>query len=171
MINKTFKISDDSGFLGIVNVDKYDSFVNEDWDFNDLRERFIQEMNRSSLLFWSTGQEGLWNVRITTDKEEHKPFRTIRGKISVTDEKLFLINYEDLSMAAQFQDEKLPLKHNADLGLRIENGNYNVKINQLFNPDSLIPDDNDKVHFEIVIEKTLDGEVGSNKFDRIPWLQ
>jgi hypothetical protein len=89
MINKTFKISDDSGFLGLVNVDKYDSFVNEDWDFNDLQERFIQEMNRSSLLFWSTGQERLWNVRITTDKEEHKPFRTIRGEINVTDSRLF----------------------------------------------------------------------------------
>lgn len=168
---KILEISDDSGFMGLVNVETYDSFVSENWGFDDLRERFIREMNRCTMLFWSTGREGLWNVRITTDKEEHKPFRTIRGKISVTDEKLFLINYEDLSMAAQFQNEKLPLRHNADLGLRIENGNYNVKINQLFNPDSLMPEDDDKVHFEIVIEKTLAGEVGTNKFDRIPWLQ
>jgi hypothetical protein len=170
-MDKIFKISDDSGFMGLVNADRYNSFVSKNWRFDDLRERFIQEMNQSNLLFWSTGQEGLWNVRITTDKEEYKPFRAFGGEINVTDEKLFLINYEDLSMAAQFQDEKLPLKHNADLGLRIENGIYNVKINQLFNPDSLTPDDNDKVHFEIVIEKTRNGEVGTNKFDGIPWLQ
>jgi hypothetical protein len=73
-------------------------------------------------------------------------------------------------MAAQFQDEKLPLKHNADLELRIENGKYNVRINQLFNPESLTLDEA-KLHFEIVIEKALDGEVGTNKFDGIPWLQ
>ena len=170
-MDKIFKISDDSGFMGLVNADKYDSFVNENWEFNDLKERFIQEMNRSNLLFWSTGQEGLWNVRVTTDKEEHKPFRTIRGEINVTDEKLFLINYEDLSMAAQFQDEKLPQMHNADLELRVENGNYNVRVNQLFDPDSFTPDDNDEVHFEIVIAKSIDGEVGTNKFDGIPWRQ
>jgi hypothetical protein len=68
-MDKILKISDDSGFIGLVNADKYDSFVNENWEFNDLKERFIQEMNRSNLLFWSTGQEGLWNVRVTTDKK------------------------------------------------------------------------------------------------------
>jgi hypothetical protein len=171
MINKTFKISDDSGFMGLVNADRYDSFVNEDWEFNDLKQRFIQEMNRNNLLFWSTGQEGLWNVRVTTEEAKHNTFKTLRGEISVTDEKLFLINYEDLSMAAQFRDEKLPLKHNANLGVRIENGNYSVKINQLFNPDSLKLGDNDKVHFEIIIEKAMDGEIAVNKFDRIPWSQ
>jgi hypothetical protein len=170
-MNKIFKITDDSGFMGLVNVDKYDSFVNENWEFSELRERFIQEMNRCNLLFWSTGLEGLWNVRITTDEGEQKPFRTISGDINVTDEKLFLINYEDLSMAAQFQDQKLPQKHNADLGLKIENGNYRVQINQMFNPDNFPQDDSDKVHFEIVIKKLLDDKVRVNKFDIIPWQQ
>ena len=170
-MNKIFEISDDSGFMGLVNVDKYDSFVSEDWKFNDLRERFIREMNQGNMLFWSTGQEGLWKVRVTTKKEEIKSFRTISGDINVTDEKLFLTNYEDLSMAAQFQDQRLPLKHNTDLKLRIENGNYEVQINQLFNPDNLSQDDRDKLHFEIVIEKLLDDKVIVNKFDKIPWEQ
>ena len=170
-MNKIFEISDDSGFMGLVNVDKYDSFVSEDWKFNDLRERFIREMNQGNMLFWSTGQEGLWKVRVTTKKEEIKSFRTISGDINVTDEKLFLTNYEDLSMAAQFQDQRLPLKHNTDLKLRIENGNYEVQINQLFNPDILSQDDRDKLHFEIVIEKLLDDKVIVNKFDKIPWEQ
>jgi hypothetical protein len=170
-MNKIFKISDDSGFLGLVNVDRYDSFVSENWEFSDLKERFIREMNRGSLLLWSTGQGGFWNVKITTDKEEHTPFKTTSGEINVTDEKLYLINYEDLSMAAQFQDEKLPQKHNADLGLEIANGNYNIRINQLFNPDNLDLDDNDTVHFEIVVDKILDGKIGVNKFDTIPWLE
>jgi hypothetical protein len=50
-------------------------------------------------------------------------------------------------MAAQFQDEKLPQMHNADLELKVKNGNYNVRVNQLFDPDSFTPDDNDEVHF------------------------
>src|SRR5438477_3832606 len=110
-MNKIFKISDDSGFMGLVNVDKYSSFVKEDWNFNDLRDRVIMEMNEGNLLFWSTGQEGQWNVRITNERTNDKPFRTAQGLIKVTSEKLFLTNYEDLSMAAQFEDVKLPEKH------------------------------------------------------------
>src|SRR3954468_11012407 len=122
--NKIFKIPDDSGFLGLVNVDKYKSFVKNDWKFNDLQERFIHEMNQGNLLFWSTGEEGLWNVRITTGEVEHEAFRAFDGIMNVTDERLFLINYDDLSMAAQFEDQKLPLKHHEDLEFKIENGNY-----------------------------------------------
>jgi len=168
-MNKTFKITDDSGFMALVNVDTYDSFVKKDWTFDDLQERFIQEMTRGNLLIWSTGQEGCWNVSVTSDKKEPSPFRSITGVIQVTQGKLFLTNYEDLSMAAQFQDEKLPQKHNAHLELGIENGWYNVQINQLFDPDRYPEEDNVKVHFEIVIKKMPDEAVIRNTFDRIPW--
>lgn len=167
-MNKLFKISDDSGFMGLVNVDKYRPFIKEDWNFSDLRERIIQEMNLCNLLFWSTGQEGLWNVRITNQKTDDKPFRTTQGLIKVTSEKLFLTNYEDLSMAAQYEDEKLPQKHNSDLGLLLENGNYNVTISQLFDPENLIHDA-DQLHFEIFLDKGTGEKNQPNSFSEILW--
>lgn len=167
-MDKIFKISDDSGFMGLVNVDKYSSFVKEDWNFNDLRDRVILEMNLGNLLFWSTGQEGQWNVRITNKKTNDKPFRTTQGLLKVTSEKLFLTNYEDLSMAAQYEDEKLPQKHNADLVLLIENGIYNVTINQLFNPENLVAD-SDQLHFEIILNKDTNEKTQANNFGEIPW--
>jgi hypothetical protein len=170
-MDKIFKVSDDSGFMGLVNVGKYDSFVSENWNFNDLKDRFIREMNQCNLLLWTTGQEGFWNVRITTINKQPKPFRTIIGAIHVTAGKLFLINYEDLSMAAQFQDEKLPLKHNEDLAFTLENGYYEIQINQLFNPENFTQNDSESIHFEIIINKSLDDKVRSNRFDEIPWKQ
>jgi len=169
-MNKTFAISDDSGFIGIINVGKYNAFVKEDWQFNDLRQRFIREMNRASLLLWSTGLEGVWNVRIATASEADKPFRTIKGFINVTEGELFLINYEDLSMAAMYEDEELPQPHNADLKVQIENGAYSVIVNQLFDPEKFIDDEGESLHFEIILGKVTEGDSVANKFEEIPWM-
>lgn len=38
---KSFNITDDSGFLAIVNADRYKSFVNEDWELYELMDHFI----------------------------------------------------------------------------------------------------------------------------------
>lgn len=35
----TFKIPDDSDFLGIANFDTYNSFLSKDWDFEGIKER------------------------------------------------------------------------------------------------------------------------------------
>jgi hypothetical protein len=40
-----FKITDDSGFLAIVNPHKYNSFVDENWELPQLFNHFVNEMN------------------------------------------------------------------------------------------------------------------------------
>ena len=53
MINPiTFKITDDSGFLAIVNADEFNSFVGEEWDLSQLVNRFVDEMNNNHLIIW-----------------------------------------------------------------------------------------------------------------------
>ena len=169
-MNRLFSITDDAGFIALVDAHRYDAFVRQDWTFDDLRARFIREMRRRTLLIWATGIEGIWNVRITTDAVEHQPLRTLEARIDVTDGKLFLTSYDDLSMAAQFPDESLPQKHNADLVFDIENGTYDVRVHQLYDPDD--PGlDFTGVHFEISIAKAMDGSVDPHEFEEIPWLR
>jgi len=59
MTNKELKISDDSGFLAIVNSDTYKSFVDEDWQLNQLMKHFFDEMNNMNIIFWATGNQSI----------------------------------------------------------------------------------------------------------------
>ena len=59
MTTKELKISDDSGFLAIVNSDTYKSFVDEDWQLNQLMKHFVDEMNNMNIIFWATGNQSI----------------------------------------------------------------------------------------------------------------
>jgi len=53
MLNPTsFTITEDSGFLAIVNADKFNSFVSEEWELSQLLNRFVDEMNNNHLIIW-----------------------------------------------------------------------------------------------------------------------
>jgi hypothetical protein len=54
------KITDDSGFIAIVDGHQYHSFVDEDWSFPDLMSHFAGEMNKENLIIWATGAENVW---------------------------------------------------------------------------------------------------------------
>lgn len=58
----TGSISDDSGFLGLINPAPYASFVDEDWDLEQLFQHFRNEMKKQNLLLWGTGRECEWNA-------------------------------------------------------------------------------------------------------------
>ena len=57
---RRLKITDDSGFLAIINSESYKSFVDEDWELIQLMNHFITEMNNKNIIFWAT-------VRTPTD--------------------------------------------------------------------------------------------------------
>lgn len=59
------KITDDSGFIAIVNADKYNSFVDENWELPQLLNRFVDEMNKDALIIWATGSENKWIVEFS----------------------------------------------------------------------------------------------------------
>src|SRR5687767_5827241 len=111
---KTLTITDDSGLLAVVNADKYNSFVNEKWELSQLLKRFVEEMNNDNLIVWSTGSENTWTVSFLNQPSDKKSFRDFSKTIEVTDGQLFLTNYEDLTLSAQYKDEKIPAKHNVD---------------------------------------------------------
>ncbi len=164
---KILEISDDSGFMGIVNFDKYNSFIDENWDFYSVRERIIDEINSHHLLFWATGLENNWKVVFVEKASEKSAFREERGVIEVTNKKLYLTNYESLTMAAQFENVQLPENHHKDLFIDLENGKYMIKFRQISDPSHFHEQD---IDFEIVIQRIVKmPELYLNKVDEIYW--
>lgn len=151
----TLTITDDSGFLGIVNADTYKSFVDEEWELSQLINHFIDEMNNDSLILWATGVENVWTVNFVNEPSGIKSFREFYKTIEITNRKIFLINYEDLAMAAQYEEEQIPAKHTADLSIELENGRYLFQVRQLFDPGDFNYEPDGKVNFEIVVQPAI----------------
>jgi hypothetical protein len=74
-------------------------------------------------------------VKIGTEFIEQQCFRKAEGYIKVSDNQLFLVNYDCLTMSAQFEDEKVPDKNCSNYKIDIENGIYKVDIVQFYNVD------------------------------------
>ena len=149
---RVFTITDDSGFLAIVNADRYNSFVSENWEFPQLLNHFIDEMNKNHIIIWATGSENKWTINFSEAPTNANPFREFSKTIEVTDGRLFLANYEDLTMAAQFMDEKIPATHNSSLFVQLNNGKYEITVRQLFDAENYIGDFEREVDFEIIVE-------------------
>lgn len=150
-----FNIADEDGFIAIVNADRYKGFVSEDWELDQLFTHFTNEMNHQNVIVWQTDSEGggLWSVAVLSAPSANDSFREFSKTITVTDGHLYFATYTDLTMAAQFEDEKIPSNENADLKIAVVNGNYEVIVRQLFNPDDLGEHDTD---FEIILTKVED---------------
>ncbi len=130
------KIDDEDGFLSIVNTDRYQTFVHEDWTMESLMCHFTDQMNELNCIVWRTDDKGgdLWTVRILEEPSTEKSFREASHEIEVADGKLYVVDYTDLTMAAQFDDEVLPRSDHADQYIELENGVYSITIRQLFDP-------------------------------------
>jgi len=166
---KILEISDDSGFLGIANYHRYQSFLSTDWDFEMIKEKIIAEMNSLNLLFWGTGMESTWKVKIDNKPSEKEAFREEKGVIEVTDGKLYLTNYETLTMAAKYRKIKLPEKHQEHLSIELENGKYMVKFRQMVDPE-IIHLESQNYGFEIVLMKIVNlPEIYVNNCKKIFW--
>lgn len=165
---KTLRITDDSGFLAIVNPPAYSSFVNENWELAELINHFIAEMNNHHLIIWGTGCTNEWNVCLTSSRSGEKPFREFTQAIKVTNGRLYLTNYEDLTMAAQFSDMPVPASHSSDLFIELENGYYDLTICQMFDPDDFNYEAGQYVNFNIIIQKS---EKPTAPVERISWWE
>jgi hypothetical protein len=162
-------ISDDSGYLAIVNPGEYNSFVDENWKLQQLFNRFVEEMNNDNLIIWATGLENDWTVNFVAAPSDESSFREFSKTIKITNNKLYLANYEDLTMTAQFPDESLPAKHHANLFVALDNGEYEFTIRQLFDPNDKEYVADNKINFEVVVQ--LMRESKSRKVERIFWWQ
>ena len=123
----------DTNFIGVVNAETYQSFLDEDWELDILLQHFSNEMKKGNILVFQVTEEGIehsWNVEVKIGTEEivHKCFRTAVGYMKVTENQLYLADYDCLTMAAQFESEEVPDKNCLNYKVDIENGVYKVNI-------------------------------------------
>ena len=131
----TFRITDDSGFLAIIDPDAYHGFVHADWTTELLREHLAREMATRHLLIWGTGLENFWKIKVSIQRTGTTGFREITGGIIASQGRLLLTNYESLTMAAQFPGVCLPQAHEWGDVLSVPPGIYNCRILQLSDPE------------------------------------
>ena len=131
---KTIRISDDSGFLGVIDPDRYVSFLSAHWDFFRLRAHILRQMLDRSILLFATGLEGDWRVSVRMGISNVDGFRQLIGAVNATSGRLCLVNYEMLSMAAQFHDVSIPEPFMQHCLIELPPGNYRCRIVQMFDP-------------------------------------
>jgi hypothetical protein len=150
-----FNILDDDGFISIVNIDKYQGFVGDDWQFDQLMEHFVNRMNQHEIIIWASSEDGggNWNVEVLDQPSEKKEFRHFDSSINVASGLLYFCTYSDLTMVAQFKNQNLPLKHNSHLKININSGFYQVTVRQMFDPENSDFYEDDMTHFEIILKK------------------
>lgn len=161
-----FEVTDDSGFLALVDPESYVRFVDEDWTLNQLVAHFKAEMSNQRLLIWGTGSEGFWRVEVSRARTTSNAFREIVGPITASSGDLLLTNYESLTMAAQFRDVPFPEEHDKDLIFSLPAGTYNCRVLQLFDPEEDIDAPADGPGF--VVELLADEPIIS-PWREIPW--
>jgi hypothetical protein len=134
-----FEVTDDSGFLAIIDPDAYRGFVGAGWTWKAIQEHFAREMRERHLLIWGTGMEHFWRIDVSVAPTRAVGFRDLTGSITASQGRLLLTNYESLTMAAQFPTVTLPQAHEKEQILSISPGLYDCRIIQLSDPESDAP--------------------------------
>ncbi|WP_158635356.1 hypothetical protein [Luteimonas cucumeris] len=129
-------VGGDGSHLAIADLARYVSFVG-DWAENDrLRKHLMAQTEKESIIAWGSGFETDWVVSVKPGISQRQGYREFQSVISTQSGKLHLVNYDSLTMAAQFDDYRLPDKETESYAFRIPPGRYRVRIVQLVNPDS-----------------------------------
>jgi hypothetical protein len=170
MNKRIYEITDDSGFMALVDPASYESFVDGDWKFDQLIRHFKNAMKKRQLVMWGTGREDLWRTEVRFRRSNALGFREFSTVVRATSGGLLLTNYESLTMAAQFDDVSLPEKHHEDLLIPVTSGDYRCRIVQRLDPEVGDPKLRGKMADFIIelIAATLDDKKANNA-PGIPW--
>lgn len=97
---------DDDGFFCLVAPDAYRAFVDEDWQFQQLLTHFVGQMNAGSLFVAYPGSDDANETVALVDGRFDAPaLREVSSAIHVGAGGLWVTDYAQLTMAAQFDDE------------------------------------------------------------------
>ncbi len=166
-----FEIPSDYGCLALINPDTFVSFINEEWLLEELVNHFISEMNQNHMIAWGC-VHGNWKV------EFYDKFSKISGyeeslQNIFSNGNLYLVNYDSLTYAAQFSDERLPLDEMSNFHLSVSPGHYLCRVIQLFDSseaESEMMFYQESPHFIVELEKSEKEEDSSKVHHEIPWF-
>lgn len=138
---------DDDGFFCLVAPDTYSGFVDEDWELEHLLTHFAGQMNAGSLFVAYPGPYAPGEEVVVVDRDLDAPvLREAVGAVHVGPGGLWVTDYTQLTMAAQFDDEaptipgalRVPIPegwHRVDLRQVDGNPRYTLTISPLAGDD------------------------------------
>lgn len=130
-------VGGDGSHLALVDTRQYQSFVGRDWaDGERLYEHLVHQAGLGHILAWRAGFESDWLVEVRAGHSTDSGFRSFVADIFNTGDSLHLVNYDSLTMAAQFDDHVLPDAETTHYQVSIPPGAQRVRVVQLFDPKS-----------------------------------
>lgn len=153
-----YEVTDDRGYLAVVDPDAYETFVSHDWDDDQIRAHFLEQMRRERILVWCSGMEETWDVEVTHGRTNRRGFREAEGPIRCTRGRLLFTSFDSLSMAAQFADVTLPEAHERDQVLELPIGEYRCRVVQTHDPGLWVADRKASGEPDFVLELTHGAE-------------
>nr|WP_038565275.1 hypothetical protein [Terribacillus goriensis] len=164
----------DTNFIGVANAEQYNSFVDQDWEFDALLKHFGEEMRRGNALIFQMTEEGIehsWKVDVEVNKELVYPdcYRTADGYMEVTGNELYLVDYDCLTMAAQFRQHKVPDKNCRRYHIPIEKGNYRVQVVQYYDVDNDEYTGRSDVDIQLIFKKVSKSTSEHPRADSVFW--
>jgi hypothetical protein len=172
LIRPMYEVTDDSGFLALVDPVAYRSFVDRDWALDQLFGHFKEEISAGRLVMWGTGREDIWSVEVRFHRSSEIGFREFPTIVRASTDQLLLTNYESLSMAASYDDLALPENYQRNLLFSVTPGVYECRIVQRLDPGMTDPDLREG-HADFFIELTSSGNCDEEKSvaTAIPWSE
>jgi hypothetical protein len=125
----------DASHLALIDATRYSSFVGDWGQDNRLYHHLVEQAKQRHALAWGTGFETDWRVEIKAGITDRKGFREFEGTIRNTSNALYLVNYDSLTMAAQFEDYLLPDEETAGYKVPLPSGLYRFRVVQLVDPN------------------------------------
>lgn len=154
MESTDYTLIDDSGLLALVDCSTYRPSVGADWTYEGLLQHFNGSTKDRTLAVWDCGDGGdSYVIQVRSGITTESGFRSIDGAMNVTGGALHLVSYDALTMAAQFDDEVLPSKHERHLRIGLENGYYRIRLVQLYDPARLKKPDHSTPDFVVEFEQ------------------
>ncbi len=120
---------DDDGFVCVIAPDGYSGFVDEDWALDQLLARFVEQMNQGNLFIAYPGPDHAGaDLAFEQAPSPESAIRKVAGIVHVGDAGLWLTDYTELTMAAQFEDA--PPLASYSRRLPIAPGTYRVTLRE-----------------------------------------
>ncbi|AWM40378.1 hypothetical protein C1280_27555 [Gemmata obscuriglobus] len=157
--------------IAVVDLAAYRTFVAPDWTLDAIREHFAAEIARGTMLAWGTGASGNWRVEVIRDRAGGG-FRECAGRVRATTGQLHLTSYDELTVAAQFRDVRLPRAGTEAWAVAVEPGWYDCRVVQLYDPglaESEVVFHQETPHFRLELVAT-GGKGRRSRVAGVPWF-
>ena len=170
MTTRVLEVTDDSGFMALVDPAAYESFVDEDWTLQQLFSHFKAEMAAGRLLIWGTGRGDMRNVELRSGISTDTGFREFAAPLFCSEGQLLLTNYESLTMAARYKKVRLPQHHETKRLISVASGPYQCRVVQRCDPEDYDAERDEAPDFFIELAPAP-SDAGHQYLTELPWSE